>query len=309
MIILHRTKKIILAGFLLIGISAIAGYLIFKTKNETTLTSFQPINEISDKDEIDKLESNNLSAPGTNNKTSPAPDTSSPEREVTPDIHDLQDKPEPVRTLLDPRKDDTKRNEVANSLRDSGYKGLTDDLITVLSNPNEKARFRSFAVQHLFNNYAGAGESEKRKIREVFYKSLNDRHVEVRREALLALVRIGDPKGKETAVAWVKDPDKDNVRDLAIRCVKLLDLKQYMPTIRQYLYDKNEVIRIAAIVALSQWGDKESRSAFEKAADSKSVRLQRAGKAALKRLDEKKKQENHEKEKNTNQSPTERVVF
>jgi HEAT repeat protein len=107
----------------------------------------------------------------------------------------------------------------------------------------------------------------------------------------------------------VKDPAKDNVRDLAIRCVKLLDLKQYMPTIRQYLYDKNEVIRIAAIVALSQWQDEQSRPAFEKAVNSKSVRLQRAGKAALKRLDEKKKPENHEKKKDINHSPTERVVF
>ena len=109
--------------------------------------------------------------------------------------------------------------------------------------------------------------------------------MEVRREALLALVRIDDPKGKETAAAWLKDPDKDNVRDLAIRCIKLLDLKQYIPTIRQYLYAKNEVISIAAIVVLSQWGDERSKPAFKKAADSKSVRLQRAGKSALKRLD------------------------
>ena len=83
----------------------------------------------------------------------------------------------------------------------------------------------------------------------------------------------------------MKDPDKDNVRDLTIRCVTLLDSKQYIPTIRQYLYDKNEVIRIAAIVALSQWGDEKSRDAFQKAAESNSVRLQRAGKAALKRLE------------------------
>ena len=140
-------------------------------------------------------------------------------------------------------------------------------------------------MQHLSNNYAGAEENDKQKIREIFYKALTDRHIEVRREVLLSLVRIGDPKGKETAVAWLTAKEKDNVRDLAIRCLHMLSLKKYIPAIRQYLYDKNEVIRIAAIVSLSQWGDRESRDAFEKAANSKSVRLQRAGKAALKRLD------------------------
>jgi len=74
--------------------------------------------------------------------------------------------------------------------------------------------------------------------------------------------------------------------DLAIRCVKLLDLKEHIPAIRKYLYDKNNVIRIAAIAALSQWQDEQSKPAFQKAADSKSVRLQRAGKAALERLED-----------------------
>jgi len=166
-----------------------------------------PINEISDKGKTEKPENNNLTTSVKEHMPSPVSENSS-------NIPDLTSKPEPLGTLLDPQKDDTKRNEVANSLRESGYKGLTEDLITVLDNPDEKARFRSFAVQHLYNNYADAGESEKQKIREVLYKSLKDRHVKVRREALLALVRIGDPKGKETAVKWLTDKDKDNVRDL-----------------------------------------------------------------------------------------------
>jgi len=351
-------KTGILIGLIMIVISA--SYILFATKNEKESNYFKPVNEISDKREIEKSEYEKPSPSVKNNKPSPVPETK-------PDIPDLKDKPEPVSTLLDPGKDDTARNEAANFLRDAGYKGLTDDLITVLNNPNEKARFRSFAVQHLYNNYAGAGEKEKQKIREVLYKTLNDRHVEVQREALLTLVRIGDPKGKETAAAWLIDEDKDNVRDLAIRCVKLLELKEHIPAIRKYLYDNtrilyddalkcreklisfyimrdsrlnrvgcniqlserlalparlseekvafsatstkynaagrskirsgsaffvqnsgtDEVIRIAAVVALSQWEDEQSRPAFEKAAESQSVRLQRAGKAALKRLEEK----------------------
>ena len=138
-------KTVILIGIIIIVISTSAAYLLFSTNKKTTLNSPRPINDISDKDEIEKLESNSFTPPVKENEFSSAP-------EVNPNIPDLQDKPEPVRTLLDPQKDDTKRNEVANSLRDSGYKGFTDDLITVLDNPDEKARFRSFAVQHLYNN-------------------------------------------------------------------------------------------------------------------------------------------------------------
>ena len=64
----------------------------------------------------------------------------------------------------------------------------------------------------------------------------------------------------------------------------MLDLKQQVPGVRRYAYDRDEVVRIAAVVALSQWGDEASRPAFETAAKSKSVRLQRAGKAALERF-------------------------
>ena len=38
-------------------------------------------------------------------------------------------------------------------------------------------------------------------------------------------------------------------------------------------------------MTLSQWGDEDSRPAFEEAANSDIVRLQRAGKAALRRLE------------------------
>ncbi len=47
----------------------------------------------------------------------------------------------------------------------------------------------------------------------------------------------------------------------------------------------NEVVRIAAIVTLSQWGDEESRSGIEEAAKSDSFRLHRCAEMALKRLD------------------------
>jgi HEAT repeat protein len=187
-------------------------------------------------------------------------------------------------TVLNTQEDDTNRHEAIEALHRSGYVGLTSLVLRVFVNPQESPRFRSFCIQHLWVNSQTAGPEELGKITTALHESLNDRDLPVRRESLLALVRMGDPLGQETAVKWLLDENASNTRDLAIRCVHDLNMKEYIPTIRKYLYDPDEVIRIAAIVALSQWGDEESRPAFSAAAKSDSIRLQRAGQAALTRL-------------------------
>jgi len=111
----------------------------------------------------------------------------------------------------------------------------------------------------------------------------------------LALVRLKDPLGAETAARWLTPSPptpfppggegSTEVHDLAIRCVHELDLREHLPALRKFARDPNEAVRIAALVALSDWGDEASRPAFEAAATSSVVRLQRAGKAALARLD------------------------
>jgi len=187
--------------------------------------------------------------------------------------------------LRDPTQTDTARNEAINLLRRSNYKGLPDDLIRILNDPNEGERFRRFCVQHLGIEVQKANNVQKQAVLSVLQECLSDRHLGVRREALLALVNAGDPTGKEKAVEWLVAENADDTRDLAIRCVQQMDLKEYIPEVRKYVYDDNEVTRIAAIVALSQWGDEESRPAFVVASKSENVRIQRAGKAALERLD------------------------
>ncbi len=187
--------------------------------------------------------------------------------------------------LKDSQDDETVRNEVANLLRRSGYRRLTDDLVAVLENPEEGQHFRAFCIQHLWMNVEKAAPDERDTIGSKLREAITDRHVPVRREALLALVRMRDPKGEETAVEWLTAEKADGIRDAAIRCVRELGLREHTPTIRKYLRDGNEVVRIAAIVTLSQWGDEESRPAIEEAAKSKSFRLRRCAKMALKRLD------------------------
>jgi HEAT repeat protein len=131
-----------------------------------------------------------------------------------------------------------------------------------------------------------AGPDEGAKIGSGLHEALSDRHIPVRREALLALVRMRDRKGEETAVEWLTSDKAEGVRDAAIRCVRELDLREHIPTIRKHLHDENEVVRISAIVTLSQWGDEESRPAIEEAAKAKSFRLRRCAEMALKRLDQ-----------------------
>jgi len=64
-----------------------------------------------------------------------------------------------------------------------------------------------------------------------------------------------------------------------------MDLKDQTPKLRDFLLSTNEAARIAAMVTLSQWKDEQSRAAFQQATQSvNSVRMQRAGKAALARL-------------------------
>jgi hypothetical protein len=208
-----------------------------------------------------------------------------------PRVKDAMDFPALLGVLCDVKDDDTVRNEVANLLTRSKCPGLVDALIKVLNAPEEKARFRSFCIQHLWMNYKDAGKDDRTKIMGALEQALSDKDMPVRREALLALVRERQPKAQELGVKWLSDPKGNGVRDLAIRCVKDLDLRDQIPTVRKYLRDSDEPTRIAAIVALSQWGDQESRPAFEEAANSKSVRLQRAGTLALKTLDGKKEKQ------------------
>ena len=190
-----------------------------------------------------------------------------------------------VPVLKDPNDDLVVRQEVAQLLIRSSYEGLVSDVVDILDNPEETPTFRAFCVQYLWQ-YGGKARSEERqRILALLWQCLEDEQIPVRREALLALLRMRDPKAKEAAARCLLDERAEAVRDIAIRCVRELDLREHVPTIRKYLRDENDVVRIAAIVTLSQWGDEESREVIKEATKSKSFRLRRCAEMALKRLD------------------------
>jgi HEAT repeat protein len=203
-------------------------------------------------------------------------------------VKDERDLKALVQVLSDPEEDETVRHEIANVLVRSEYVGLQDALFRVLENPAEKSLFRGWAVQHLGkllldDKFPCDRQTLPARLRAL----LTDRHIEVRREALMALVKHNDPKAIEEVVKWLQaeGPEADRMRDLAIRCAHEKNMREHIPAIRGYARSTNDIIRIAAIVALSEWGDETSRPAFEDAAQSSTVRLRRCGQAALKRLD------------------------
>ena len=194
---------------------------------------------------------------------------------------------EVTRIFLDGGDSESNRHEAAEMLLRTNVPGLVDSIASVLAKPEEQEVFRSYCIQYLWKRSKTAEEGELGRINELLDGALRDKGTPVRREALLALVRLKSETGKRTAVQWLLDSSEDaaKVRDLAIRCVSELDLREYIPEIRKYVRHPDPVIRIAAIVALSEWGDEDSRAVFTEAANSENPRLQNAGKLALRRLD------------------------
>lgn len=192
-----------------------------------------------------------------------------------------------VTVLEDPEDDDTVRHEAAELLRRSGYGSLTDCLIGLLASPAERPRFRSWSVQHLGLNLEHADGAERARILDALRQAVHHPEIETRREALFALANAGDATGAQVAIAWLSDPSPaaDATRAIAIRCVQeVLDRRDQLPVVRRYARAADEEIRIAALVALSQWHDAESLEAFAEAAADGSARLRRCGTAALARM-------------------------
>jgi hypothetical protein len=193
-----------------------------------------------------------------------------------------------VAVLLDHTDSDTARHQAAELLRRSRYAALPETLVAVLANAQESERFRSWAVQHLYNVFAQSGAEDQTLITTTLSDLLDDRHIAVQREALLSLSRLSDPAAVEHAAAWLSN-EQSTAKDLALRILRENDARQHINVVRNLAHADDQSTRIAALVTLSQWGDEHSRGAMYVAANlpdtNANFRLRRCGRMALERLD------------------------
>ncbi len=191
------------------------------------------------------------------------------------------------RILLDVREGDTLRNEAANLLQRSGVSELAADLRAVLANPAERERFRSFAAQHLGIVWlAGGGRDED--LRAALRELLADRHVAVRREALLALARGGDAAVGPRLAAILAGEEGGGMRDLACRIAADLDRRDLLPDIRPLAGTAagDPVVQAAALRALVALEDPAAPELCRAALASPESKVSAAATAGLRVLEE-----------------------
>lgn len=197
--------------------------------------------------------------------------------------------PEEVQAVLellrDPRDHDTERNEAIELLRRSHFPELTHELIARLDDVEERPRFRAFVAQQLSAQMElPLPEMELVSITARLVRGLDDAQPGVRREALLALVKVkhgsalNEVRHGLTSAKWHTD------RDLVVRCLGALGMRDFVADIRPLAYDGDVSTRIAAINVLGQWRDEVSRSAIEEARASAVPRIRNAGEIALNSL-------------------------
>lgn len=190
-----------------------------------------------------------------------------------------------LRVLRDAGEDDTIRHEAAELLRRSSYHGLIDEMKRIIGASNEKERFRSWAVQHIYLQAELLGDFVQHDACDYFFTLLKDRHTAVRAESLLAMCRMGDARVEVTAKHWLDTPADASVHYIAVRCLYECGAREGIPALRRALENPDEQTVVNAMDALSSWNDQESKSFFQKAQLSPNPRIKRAAEFAVKRLD------------------------
>lgn len=187
-----------------------------------------------------------------------------------------------ISLVHDRAENDAVRHEVIELLRRSGYEGIFKELEKIIMDTRESSRFRAFAIQHLgelLNNRNIISDSHVSLMRTLIKQ--RDTPVSIRREAFWVLFRLKQDLSSEIlGHLSVESP----LTDLSIHCAYELDMKDTISVIRQCLKSENEPTKIAAIVVLGQWQDKDSKVEIEKALVAPSLRLQRTAKTALQKF-------------------------
>lgn len=190
-----------------------------------------------------------------------------------------------VALVHDREETDAVRHQGIELLKRSRYDQLTDVLLQRLADAQDNPRFRAFVVQHLGSELADAAPEDYQRRTDALQACLTHEEPRVRREALGALVRIRHAQAVALATdtGW-EDPLWQPHRDALIDAAVVLRDRSVLPRLRPLLLNADTELRIAALAAVGEFRDLESRALVDEATRSPVPRVQRAATLALQRL-------------------------
>lgn len=154
------------------------------------------------------------------------------------------------------------RHEALQLLRRSRYAQFVQ-LLEAIIRDSASERVRGYAVQYLGHEALSPSLPNRDASLALIRACLDDRQLEVRREALLALGRAKD----ESVGSMLADPwqaDCDGRRDVVCQLWSELRLKQNAEHLPRLLSDTDDMTAIAALALVSEWHCVELAEAVEK---------------------------------------------
>ena len=187
------------------------------------------------------------------------------------------------------------KNDIVNTLelQNSKPRDLVQHLMAMYVDQGHDDVWRDYCIQHLSSFYSDISkESEKREVRDLFWKATDETDKTIAGTALLALTYNSDQpdfdKDKISGRALAMFEDKKcrrMVKTTALQICARLGDKRVLPIAREIATSSARVpLRMSAIAAVGTLGDESDRVMLEKYATSGDVRLSKSAQSALKRL-------------------------
>ena len=187
------------------------------------------------------------------------------------------------------------RNEMMDKLvtQQKPPSDLSDTLIAIYQDKEQDAVMRDYAIQHMNPAYAQAGTEEKAALRQALWQAADETDSSIAGTALLALNDLAQNNAEfekdKIARTALKLAGNEQCGELArITAVQICgqtDATKAAPLILQLAQNAGSIpLRITAIAALGDLGDRSAEGFLQQIATGNEDRLKPAAESALKRL-------------------------
>jgi hypothetical protein len=201
----------------------------------------------------------------------------------------------PAHTGEDRVQENWLRNEMMDKLvtQQNPPAGLTDMLVAVYQDKNQDVVMRDYAIQHMNPAYAQAGAEEKSSLQQVLWQATGETDSSIAGTALLALNNLAQDNAEfdkekitETALKLAGDEQCGELaRITAVQICGQTGATQAAPLVLQLAQSAGSIpLRITAIAALGDLGDRSVETFLQQIAAGNEDRLKPAAESALKRL-------------------------